>query len=35
MERSEIEAIVEEYRHFLEAAIDGDGARQCIILEIR
>jgi hypothetical protein len=35
VEPAEIERVVEEFRRFLEAAVDGDGANQRTILEIR
>jgi hypothetical protein len=35
VEPGEIEQVVRDFRRFLEAAIDGDGADQRTILEIR
>jgi hypothetical protein len=35
LEKKDIETVVGEFRKFLEVAVDGDGAGQSTILEIR
>ena len=35
VERSEMETVVQEFRRFLEAAVDGEEKDQTIMVEIR
>jgi hypothetical protein len=35
VEKGDIETVVGEFRKFLETAVDGDGANQTTILEIK
>ncbi|MGA7501638.1 MAG: hypothetical protein WBX00_33315 [Isosphaeraceae bacterium] len=35
VERSEMETVVQEFRRFLEAAVDGEAKDQTIMVEIR